>query len=150
MELINFAINGQEYHLLLNGTALFNCYDRLGREKTLMDHLEAGDKQGYDNMLWMLCEFAMQGELYRRWQGEDRGPILQYARAAAEVLPSQLPQLKLALAATIRNGFTRQHLCDEDSDPWLAEIEQKKTTELHGRSIFGWLRTYLGSLSKRE
>ena len=77
MELINFAINGHEYHLLLNGTALFNCYDRLGREKTLMDHLEAGDKQGYDNMLWMLCEFAMQGELYRRWQGEDRGPILQ-------------------------------------------------------------------------
>lgn len=149
MKLITYELNGKQLYLLLNGEALFDCYDKLGREKSLLEHLEAEDKAGFENMVWMLCELAMQGELYRRYQGEDRGPILTYGQAITEILPTDIPQLKLALSAAIRNGFLRENPSDEDQDPWLAEIDQKKKKPLRGQSISEWLRERLGSRSGR-
>lgn len=149
MKTIIYELNGRTYHLLLNGEALFNLYDKMGREKPLLEHLEADDKDGYEHMIWMLCELAMQGELYRRYQGEDRGPILTCGQAMAEILPADIPQLKLALSAAIRNGFSREHPSEEDQDPWLAELEKKKKPQ-HGQSISDWLRAVWASRSGKD
>lgn len=144
--LIDFKLNGKTLHLLLNGDALFNCYERFGQDKTLLEQLEGEDRESFRRLVWMLCEFALQGELYRRYQGQDRGTILPYSQALAEILPSDIPRVKLALTATIREGFTRRHAGEEEMDPWLAEIEKKKK-ELHAPNIFASLRRVWGSRS---
>lgn len=143
---VDIKVNQHELHLLLNGEALFNFYERYGKEKTLLAQLEADDKEGFERMVWLLCELALQGELYRRYQGEDRGKIFPYNQALAEILPGDIPRIKLALTMAIREGFARQHPSDEDLDPWLAEIEKKKKAQ-PVRSISEWLRDAWGSRS---
>ena len=92
----------------------------------------------------MLATFSMQGEMYRRWQGEDRGPYLREAQARAILTPADLPGLKIALTETIRAGFIRKHEDDGPVDPWLNELTQKKTKEPAARSIFAWSQKLLG------
>ena len=145
MKLIEYALDGKVYHLLLNGTALFNCYDRFGQEKNLLELIQGESRENYEAALWMAAEFSLQGELYRRFHGEDKGLILQPAQAAAIVQPVDIPGLKVALAETIRAGFLRQHEDAGGFDPWLAEINQKKTKGSQGRSTYSCLQKFLGS-----
>lgn len=148
MKLIEYALDGKVYHLLLNGTALFNCYDRFGRDKSLLDLITGDDRESHEAAVFMLAEFSLQGELYRRFQGEDRGPVLQAAQAACMLKPVDMPGLRIALAQTIRSAFQREHQSGS-FDPYLAEIDQKKTPELHVRNICGYLQKYLGSQSRK-
>lgn len=127
MKLIEYALDGKVYHLLLNGTALFNCYDRFGRDKSLLDLLTGDDRESHEAAVFMLAEFSLQGELYRRFQGEDRGPVLQAAQAACMLKPVDMPGLRIALAQTIRSAFQREHQ-SVSFDPYLAEIDQKKNS----------------------
>lgn len=150
MKLIEYALDGKIYHLLLNGTALFNCYEHFGKDKSLMQLLQDDTKVGYDAATWMLAEFSRQGELYRRYQGEEPGAYLQPAQAAIVAKPADLAGLKFALVDTIQAGFKRQHEDAEGYDPWLAEIEQKKTMELRSRNMFGFLQRFLSSPSGTE
>lgn len=145
MKLIEYALDGKIYHLLLNGTALFNCYDRFGQEKNLLDLIQDDTKESYSAATWMLAEFSRQGELYRRYLGEDPAPFLDPAQAATIVTPADIAGVKFALVDAFRVGFARQHQSDEGFDPWLHEIEQKKTPESRVRSIFGYLQKFLGS-----
>ena len=145
MKLIEYALDGKVYHLLLNGTALFNCYDRFGTEKNLLDLIQDDNKESYAAATWMLAEFSRQGELYRRYIGEDPAPFLDPAQAATIVTPADIAGVKFALVDAIRVGFSRQHEDEAGYDPFLREIEQKKTPESHVRNIFGYLQKFLGS-----
>lgn len=150
MKLTQYVLDGKVYHLLLNGTALFNLYDRFGQGGRLLDVLDGDTRESHEAAIFMLAELSLQGELYRRYQGEDKGPIITAAQAAVVVTPQDMPQLKAAVCAAIRAGFVRQHTDDEDFDPWLAEIEKKKTKmamESRARSMCGCLQKYLSSLS---
>lgn len=150
MKLTTFEMNGKKYHLLLNGTALFNFYDRFGSDADLIGALtEDDEKKAFISSIWMLSEFSVQGELYRRSQGMDKGVYIRAEQAALEVTPADIPRLKMALAATIKAGFRRDHQADEDYDPWLAEINQKKTNILHGRNTSGCLSKSLASLLRK-
>lgn len=151
MKLTTYVLNGKEYHLLVNGTALFDFYEHFGKDKNMTDLLASEDqKESFDASLWMLAEFSLQGELFRRSQGEDKGAIIPIRQAALEILPVDLPSLKLALMEAIRAGFTRDHSAPDDYDPWLAEIDQKKTTDLLGPGISAFLRRFLGSRRMKE
>ena len=150
MNLTKYVLDGKEYHLLLNGEALFDCYEHFGYEKDLLDLIVADGKDGFAAAAWMLATFSMQGEMYRRWQGEDRGPYLREAQARAILTPADLPVLNLALMETIRAGFIRKHEDDGPVDPWLNELTQKKTKESAARSIFAWSRKFLASAQKKE
>jgi hypothetical protein len=147
MKLTTCKLNGKEYHLLLNGTALFDFYDRFGADKDMVELLTSEDyKTSFDTTIWLLAELSLQGELYRRSRGEDKGPIIPVRQAALEVLPADLPGLKLALTEAIRAGFVREHQGEEDYDPWLAELDQKKTQICSlARGISGCLQRFWAS-----
>lgn len=150
MKLVHYQIDGKEYHLLLNGTALFDFYDRFGHNAELMGVLAVeNEKESFQAAIWMLSEFSIQGELYRRSQGMDKGDYLRVEQAALIVTPADIPALKQALAETIQVGFQRNHASNEDCDPWLLELTQKKTSILQGQSIFGCLSNALVSLFER-
>lgn len=82
MKTIPYELNGHTFYLCLNGQALFDAYDKFGYEGFLTKHIEGKDKQSFENTCWLLAKLAEQGELVRRWQGLDRGPIApeQYFR----------------------------------------------------------------------
>ena len=144
MQLNKFTLDGKEYHLLLNGEALFDCYEHFGYEKDLLDLIGADGKDGFASAAWMLATFSMQGEMYRRWQGEDRGPYPREAQAKAILTPAHLPGLKSALTETIRARINRKHEGDRPVEPWLNEHTEKKTKEPAARSIFAWSQKLLG------
>lgn len=146
MKLIDYRLNGKEYHLLLNGAALFDFYDRFGKDADMTDLLASEDpKSALDATLWMFAEFSLQGEMYRRAQGEDKGPYLSVRQAAMEIQPKDVPGLKLAIMSTIRAGFVRDHEDEAGYDPWLAELDQKKTMGLLAHGISGLLQRHWGS-----
>lgn len=150
MNLTKYVLDGKEYHLLLNGEALFDCYEHFGYEKDFLDLIGSDGKDGFAAAAWMLSTFSMQGEMYRRWQGEDRGSYLREAQARAILTPADLPGLKLALMETIKAGFIRKHEGNASVDPWLQELSQKKTKESLVRSIFALPRKFSASAQKKE
>lgn len=144
MNLTKYVLDGKEYHLLLNGEALFDCYEHFGYEKDLLDLIGADGKDGFAAAAWMLATFSMQGELYRRWQGEDRGSYLSESQARVLLKPADIPTLRAVLIDTIMDGFNRKHPDDGPVDPWLNELTQKKTKESAARNIFAWSQKLLG------
>lgn len=150
MNLTKYELDGKEYHLLLNGEALFDCYEHFGYDRDFLDLIGDDSKEGFAAAAWMLSTFSMQGEMYRRWQGEDRGAYLREAQARSILTPADLPGLKLALMETIRAGFIRKHEAEDSVDPWLQEISQKKTKESAAQSICALLRRFSGSAQKKE
>lgn len=144
MQLNKFTLDGKEYHLLLNGEALFDCYERFGQDKGLLDLLETDGRNGYEVIAFFLATFSMQGELYRRWQGEDRGSYLSESQARVLLKPADIPTLRAVLIDTIMDGFNRKHSDDGPVDPWLNELTQKKTKESVARNIFAWSQKLLG------
>lgn len=144
MQLNKFTLDGKEYHLLLNGEALFDCYERFGQDKGLLDLLETDGRNGYEVIAFFLATFSMQGELYRRWQGEDRGSYLSESQARVLLKPADIPTLRAVLIDTIMDGFKRKHPDDGPVDPWLNELTQKKTKESATRNIFAWSQKLLG------
>ena len=137
--MIDFTFRGEEYHLYFNGSALFNAYARFGSDKNILDVIEPMDKAGFEATVWMLCELATQGELYRRFLGYTPRPRLIYAKTLVQIQPKELPEVKRGGIAALNEGFARE--AEESYDPWLAELEsQKKNKTSQKRSISACLR----------
>lgn len=144
MDMTTYALHGTEYHLLLNGMALFDCYEHFGREKSLTELIEGEDRDAYQALVWMLCCFSLQGELARRYAGLDKGAYLEYGRTLTELTPKDIPMAKAAVLRTIVSGFRHPEGRDE-VDVFLAEIESKKKQASPGGNIFTRLRRSLAS-----
>lgn len=137
--MIDFTFRGEEYHLYFNGAALFDAYARFGSDKNILDVIEPMDKAGFEATVWLLCELATQGELYRRFLGYTPRPRLDYAKTLVQIQPKELPEIKQAVIDALNEGFARE--AEESYDPWLAELEsQKKNKTSQKRSISDCLR----------
>ena len=146
--MIDFNFRGEEYHLYFNGSALFDAYARFGSDKNILDVIEPMDKAGFEATVWLLCELATQGELYRRFLGYTPRPRLVYAKTLVQIQPKELPEIKQAVIAALNEGFARE--AEESYDPWLAELEsQKKNKTSQKRSISAFLRRALDYLCGR-
>lgn len=85
MKLVQYQIDDKEYYLLLNGTALFNFYDKFGSDAEILGVLAGeNERDAFRAAVWMLSEFSVQGELYRRSQGMDAGEYLRESQAALD------------------------------------------------------------------
>ena len=133
--MIDFNFRGEEYHLYFNGSVLFDAYARFGSDKNILDVIEPMDKAGFEATVWLLCELATQGELYRRFLGYTPRPRLVYAKTLVQIQPKELPEIKQAVIAALNEGFARE--AEESYDPWLAELEsQKKKTKRHKSGVY--------------
>lgn len=69
MRTVPVTLGGVTYHLLLNGAALFDLYDRFGDTGSLTDHLQGAGREAFENTCFFLAKLAEQGELWRRYLG---------------------------------------------------------------------------------
>lgn len=125
MKIYDVTICGQRLHLLLNGQALFDIYDKFGLEGFITDPLNGTDKKSFEAACWMLSKLAEQGELFRRWQGQERGPILSEQYFRIHLAPREVPAAKEAILQTISLGFAREAAEDDDVDLGLLELQKK-------------------------
>jgi len=126
---VSFFHAGTEFHLCLNASALFDCYDRFGGDGGLLDSIRGADRESFENLCWMLAKLAEQGELVRRWQGLDRGPVPAERFFLDTLGPMELPAAKAAVSRAVALGFGREaEEAPERVDLGLAAL-QKKTAE---------------------
>lgn len=130
MKLTPFEFNGTAYHLLLNGAAMFDIYDQFGQEGSIIDHIKGNDRDAFEAICWYLEELATQGELFRRKQGFDKGPILSADVLMVELSPLDVLEARAAIKTAIYRGFVREEgEPPREIDKGLLELEKKTGTE---------------------
>lgn len=127
MRTVEYELGGQTYHLCMNGTALFDVYEKFGTEKSVSEHIQGPDKESHQATCWMLAKFAEQGELVRRFQGHTPAKIPTEHFFRAMLLPTDLTGAANALMRTIRLGFVREEPDEQPKrvDLGLRELQKK-------------------------
>lgn len=129
MKTFPYELDGHKFYLCLNGQALFDAYDKFGYEEFITKHIEGKDKQSFENTCWLLAKLAEQGELVRRWQGLERGPIVPVEYFRAHLRPLDVAGAKDAIREAITLGFSREEERERlVRDLGLEEL-QKKTAK---------------------
>lgn len=129
MKTIPYELNGHTFYLCLNGQALFDTYDKFGYEDFLTKHIEGKDKQSFENTCWLLAKLSEQGELVRRWQGLERGPIAPEQYFRVNLKPLDVAGAKDAIREAITIGFSREEEREKRVRDLGLEELQKKTAK---------------------
>lgn len=125
-----FSCAGTTYHLLLNGAALFDIYEKFGSKGFVLDHIKSNGKESFGPTCWMLAKLAEQGELLRRYQGHDKGPIPTEETFLLNLSPLEVPLAKDAIARAVQEGFRREEgPVKKEIDKGLLEIQKKTGAE---------------------
>lgn len=120
------TINGQKYELLYNGAAMFALHDICG-ETSLTDAIRAEGAEAFEVIARIGAELAKQGELLRRFMGEDKRPILTAEEILATTTPIGAMHLRTAIMAAITEGYKRSTAQENgDIDLGLLELNKKK------------------------
>lgn len=124
MKTVEFVLSDTTYYLCLNGSALFSCYDHLGTD--FIEKISGSTKDSFDDTCWMLATLATQGEVVRRWEGLDKGPLLSSQQAAALLMPQDVVRAREAIVAAYDLAFQREAAQDdEEIDLGLLELQKK-------------------------
>lgn len=129
MKTFPYELDGHKFYLCLNGQALFDAYDKFGYEGFLTKHIEGQSKASFENTCWLLAKLAEQGELVRRWQGLDRGPIAPEQYFRANLKPLDVAGAKDAIREAISLGFSREEEHERRVRDLGLEELQKKTAK---------------------
>lgn len=129
MKTFPYELDGHKFYLCLNGQALFDAYEKFGYEGFLTKHIEGKDKQSFENTCWLLAKLAEQGELVRRWQGLDRGPIVPVEYFRAHLRPLDVAGAKDAIREALSLGFSREEEREKRVRDLGLEELQKKTAK---------------------
>lgn len=146
MKLTNITIDGQQLHLCLNGTALFDLYARFGDKGSLLDHIEGSDRKTFYNTCAMLAKLAEQGELVRRYQGFEPAVILTEAQLRLIMGPLDVVAAKSAIRRAVAIGFGREVKDEREQrvDMGLLELQKKTEPTPAVPGICRWLRSFWG------
>lgn len=126
MRTVPFRQGGQTWYLLLNGAALFDIYDKFGPKGFVLDHIKGHGKKSFGPTCWLLAKLAEQGELLRRYQGYDKGPIPTEAQFQLSLSPLEVLRAKEAIALAVQEGFRREEGDSlKEVDKGLLELEKK-------------------------
>lgn len=128
MRLTPFELGGATYQLLLNGSALFQIYDKFGHEGSVSDPIKGNDQKSFEAVCWYLFKLAEQGELYRRFEGQTPLPMPKENFFQLCLSPLDVPRAKAAIQEAILAGFTRE----EEPPPGTVDLfraEWEKKTE---------------------
>lgn len=125
MKTVEYKLNGQTYHLCLNGSALFDIYEKYGSKGFVTDHIKGGDKKSFSATCWILAKLAEQGELVRRHQGFDHGKFPTELMFRAMLGPLDVLDANHAIGLAVALGFRRETGEDEEVDLGLVEIQKK-------------------------
>lgn len=122
----DIKINGNKYDLLYNGAAMFNIRELCG-EITMTEAMKGDDAEAFERLCCIAAELAKQGELLRRFMGEDALPILTADEIKATLSPLGAVRLRTAVINAVIEGYKRSTAKEnEEIDLGLAELNQKK------------------------
>ena len=118
--MISYSYRGGNYHLYFNLAALLDFKEKY-QDQNLVELISRNDREGLEAAVWLLCQLSRQGELYRRYLGEDPGQVLG------------------------------EHPEEGADDPWLQEYEAEHSTKKAsaGRRFVCFCRRLWASLSRR-
>lgn len=158
MRSVPFEFNGETYHLSFTAEALFKVYEKTGQTAEILPALHAMENtvEGWKNACWLGALLASQGELQRRYMGEDPRPMLSAEDLRRNASPRDMLSLREAMQQAIHLGLTRENVPDEEAevDVVLAEraAAEKKTRALLSSVRAGWqaARAAWGSRSGRS
>ena len=102
MNTVDFIWNGQTLHLLLNGAALFDIFDRYGSDAEILELIAGSGRKDLEATCWILAKLAEQGELARRYLGYDREKPPQAGRLIALMAPMEIPRARVAITQAVR------------------------------------------------
>lgn len=135
MKTVEYALNGQTYHLLLNGAALFDAYDKFGDKGDLLERVSGTSRASFDDTVWMLVKLAQQGEAVRRFEGAAARPMLTAEAALRTMGPLDVVRARAAIRAAYALGFEREAPSEEEEiDLGLLELQKKTGLASHGQS----------------
>lgn len=148
--MISYSYRGGNYHLYFNLAALLDFKEKY-QDQNLVELISRNDREGLEAAVWLLCQLSRQGELYRRYLGEDPGQVLDYERTLLSLTPAEQPMMQAALMAAVAEGFRREHPEEGADDPWLQEYEAEHSTKKAsaGRRFVCFCRRLWASLSRR-
>lgn len=124
MKSISIAFRDREYHLAFNGAAMFAIGDEFGTTN-VFELLQDGTIKEFENICKLSAILSEQGELIRRYNGQDNGPILKAEELAVMASPNDVMTLKRGVINAVIAGYGREVEEDEEQDGYLAEIEKK-------------------------
>ena len=138
MKHIDFDFNGRPLALSFTAEALFAVYDKFGIVDDIIDatHCLEPTSEGWKNCCWMAALMAMQGELQRRYRGEEPRPMITMEELRTGFMAAECLSLQRAVRAALEQGFARgvSDEADEEREVNLVlqarEQAQKKTIPL--------------------
>ena len=146
-----FTWRGQTLHLLLNGAALFDIFDRFGANAEIPELIAGSSRKSLENTCWILAKLAEQGELARRFLGFERETPPMEQELLTLMTPMEIPLARLAITRAVRLGFDMRHQDPEEYvDLGLRELQKKTASKQTGFNIFNWLRSFFTSLCGRR
>lgn len=128
MKTVKVTIYGRTCHLRLTSAALYDIYERYGKEKSAFEHIEGAGKDAFDAICWYFAKLAEQGELTRRYQGHEPRDIITEAEVKLLLTPNDFPAAKMAVLRAMQEGFGREVEDDEPVDIGLLELQKKTAT----------------------
>ena len=134
-------IEFDKYHYLYNADAHFKAQERF--PDGYFSLLLQGDKDSFDTIAWFLAELSLQGELVRRYMGEDRGEYLTEEKARHLLTIKQMPEALKIVVNAIKDGLEIEADEDEEVDEVLMEL-QKKNKDNFNRAKYLNLALSLG------
>lgn len=123
------TIDGKEYGLLLNGTALFDLADRFDNRE-LHKVIYGSGKSGLDDLAEVIAAMSEQYAAAREYEGAER-PIAIDAQkmraylAAPTVQPYEFSEIRDAVMRAAMKGFKRTVPKEGEVDLVLQEFEKK-------------------------
>ncbi|MBQ9685057.1 MAG: hypothetical protein IJV41_00725 [Oscillospiraceae bacterium] len=141
MNYTEHTFHGRTWQLSLTAGALYQIYEKYGYTTDIVGTLKLDESSlaAWDNICWLYALLASQGELQRRALGYDPAPMLPMEDLLRFASPADLPGIKSAIYAAIRQGFTQtvQPSEDDEVDLVLQELEQaQKKTAAGGMTDF--------------
>lgn len=120
-------VNFEDYTFLYNADAHFKAMERYpeGFFATILQN----DIDGFNAVCWGLAEMSMQGELFRRFQGEDKKEYLTEAKVRNSLTIPDMPEAVRILIEAINKGMKTGD-DDEEIDEVLMELQKKTGTSL--------------------
>ena len=153
MKLWHFQLDEKVYPMCLNGTALFDIYEKYGDKGSILDLIEGNNRQSFRATCWMLAKLCEQGELVQRHLGQTPMAIPTEAMFRLMLSPLDLIRAKHAIRNTVKLGFGRE-VTEEDEpkrvDLGLLELQKKTGPASAGPSIFRRLRSFWAWVCGRE
>lgn len=116
-------INFDDYTFLYNADAYFKAQEKF--PDGFIGKLLNQDKEAFDTLVWFLAEMSLQGELVRRYMGEDKKDFLTEEKVRHMMSIKDMPEALKIVVDTIKKGLEIQSDENEEIDEVLMELQKK-------------------------